>query len=373
MSDHLGGKREMWIEPTNEKIFYNGRIDQKNENAPVFVFPATYAQMRFTGTSIKIHVRNRRAYWNNYLGYILDGKQGKVLLPQNGEFVFQLNGGTLNGDTFPTETTSVTGDVHELIIFKRQDSCHEVAFLGVELEEGGELLELPETSRPSERKILVFGDSVSAGEVSEAVDFTGKADPVHNGEYSNSWYSYAWMTARKLNAQIHDIAQGGIALMDNTGWFYEPRAIGMESVWDKIHYNPELGVAEAWDLTQYVPQVVIVAIGQNDSHPVDHMKEDYEGAISKTWREHYKQFLQTLRKQYPNAQIVCITTLLEHDSSWDRSIAQVVGELNDEKVTQYLFKRNGSATPGHLRISEAEEMSEELAAYLQEMFVTTEN
>lgn len=98
------------------------------------------------------------------------------------------------------------------------------------------------------------------------------------------------------------------------------------------------------------------------------MKEDYEGAISKTWREHYKQFLQTLRKQYPNAQIVCITTLLEYDISWDQAISQVVGELGDEKITQYLFKRNGSATPGHLRISEAEEMSEELAEYLQGTF-----
>lgn len=361
----------MWIEPTHEKIFYNGRIDWKNENAPVFVFPATYAQMRFTGNFIKIHLSNRCAYWDNYLGYILDGKQGKVLLPQNGEFVFQLN-----GDIFPTEITSVTGDdsvaekgsIHELIIFKRQDSCHEITFLGVELEDGAELLDLPKTSKPSERKLLVFGDSVSAGEVSEAIDFTGKADPVHNGEYSNSWYSYAWMTARKLNAQIHDIAQGGVALMNGTGWFYEPQAIGMESVWDKIHYNPELGVTESWDLMKYIPQVVIVAIGQNDSHPVDHMKEDYEGAISKTWRKHYKQFLQTLRTQYPNAQIVCITTLLEHDSSWDRAISQVVGELGDEKITQYLFKRNGSATPGHLRISEAEEMSEELAEYLQGTF-----
>lgn len=361
----------MWIEPTHEKIFYNGRIDWRKENAPTFVFPATYAQMRFTGTSIKIHVRNRRAYWNNYLGYILDGKQGKVLLPQKGEIVIELK-----GNTCAVEITSVTGDdtvaekgsIHELIIFKRQDACHEMVFLGVELEEGAQLLELPETSKPSERKILVFGDSVSAGEVSEAIDFTGMADPVHNGEYSNSWYSYAWMTARKLNAQIHDIAQGGIALMDDTGWFYEPQAIGMESVWDKIHYNPELGVTETWDLMKYIPQVVIVAIGQNDSHPVDHMKEEYHGERSEKWRRHYRQFLKTLRKQYPDAQIVCITTLLEHDSSWDQAISQVVGELGDEKITQYLFKRNGSATPGHLRISEAEEMSEELAEYLQGSF-----
>ena len=74
----------------------------------------------------------------------------------------------------------------------------------------------------------VFGDSVSCGEVSEALEYVGKPDPEHDGEYSNSWYSYAWMTARMLNAQIHDIAQGGIALLDGQGWFHEPDQIGME-------------------------------------------------------------------------------------------------------------------------------------------------
>jgi len=57
--------------------------------------------------------------------------------------------------------------------------------------------------------------------------------------------------------------------------FYEPEAVGMESAWDKVHYNPQFHCVTKWDFTQYTPQVVIVAIGQNDNHPVDYMKEDY--------------------------------------------------------------------------------------------------
>ena len=49
-------------------------------------------------------------------------------------------------------------------------------------------------------------------------------------EYSNSWYSYAWIAARKLDAQLHDIAQGGVALLDNTGWYHEPDIL----VWNKF-------------------------------------------------------------------------------------------------------------------------------------------
>ena len=252
------------------------------------------------------------------------------------------------------------------MIFKRQDSCHELTFLGFELGEGAEIMD----SDPlPERRIEVYGDSVSAGEVSEAVDYRGKEDPEHNGEYSNSWYSYAWMTARRLNAQIHDIAQGGIALRDHTGWFYEPEAIGMETAWNKIHYNPLFGNATEWDFSKYTPQVVIVAIGQNDNHPDDYMKEDYNSERSKQWREHYKAFIEGLKKQYPEAKIVCCTTLLCHDESWDRSIGEVVKELDHPDITQCLFTRNGKGTPGHLRIPEAEEMSQELADYIEKLNV----
>ena len=112
-----------------------------------------------------------------------------------------------------------------------------------------------------------------------------------------------------------------------------------------------------------------MAIGQNDNHPDDYMKEDYNSERSKQWREHYKAFIEGLKKQYPEAKIVCCTTLLCHDESWDRSIGEVVKELDHPDITRCLFTRNGKGTPGHLRIPEAEEMSQELAAYIEKLNV----
>lgn len=344
----------MRVLPDHEKLIYSGRIDWSDPKAPVFVFPCTSVGMRFTGNILKIQVMNKNAYWDHYLGCILDGVQSAVLLPKTGEADLEI------------PVTPSEDNCHEVLFFKRQDSCHELVFLGMELDDDAEVLAMK--PKPG-RRIEVYGDSVSAGEVSEAVEYVGKTDPEHNGEYSNSWYSYAWMTARKLNAQIHDIAQGGIALMDKTGWFCEPEAVGMETAWDKIHYHPLFGAPVEWDFSKYVPQVVIVAVGQNDSHPKDYMKEEYEGERAAVWREHYRLFLGKLRSRYPEAQIVCCTTLLYHDESWDRAISQVLQELGDEKITQYLFKRNGKGTPGHLRIPEAEEMAEELAQYIENLKV----
>lgn len=342
----------MRIEADHEKLQYSGRIDFSDKKAPVFVFPCTSVGIRFTKGVCSVYVKNRNLYWDNYLGCILDGEQSVLKLPQNGDAVIDIH------------IPKTGGDVHELLLFKRQDSCHEVAFFGFELADGAEVLDMED--KPV-RKIEVYGDSVSAGEVSEAVSYTGKEDPKHNGEYSNSWYSYAWMTARRLHAQIHDIAQGGIALMNRNGWFCEPDAVGMESIWDKIHYHPQFGEASPWDFSKYTPHVVIVALGQNDSHPWDYMKEDYHGKEAALWRAHYRQFLMSLRDRYPKAQIICCTTLLEHDKNWDASISKVCEELGDSNITYYMFCRNGCGTPGHLRISEAEEMAEELSAYIESL------
>lgn len=348
----------MWIAPGHEKLQYTGRIDWSDGNAPVFVFPCTSVLMRFTGETLRVHVRNKRAYWDSFLGCIIDGMQLKLRLPLSGETAIDI---PVNPETPHREKKTPGAGIHEVLIFKRQDCCHEVAILGFEIGEGERLSEIP--GRPK-RRLEVYGDSVSAGEVSEAVEYTGKTDPEHNGEYSNSWYSYAWMTARKLGAELHDIAQGGIALLDGTGWFNEPRALGMESVWDKVHYHPALGSKTAWDFRKYTPHVVIVALGQNDAHPEDYMKKESGGARAVSWRDGYHSFLRKIRGKYPDAWIVCITTLLEHASQWDDSIDEVCKRMGDGKVRHFLFRRNGCATPGHLRIAEAEEMAEELAAYI---------
>ena len=45
----------------------------------------------------------------------------------------------------------------------------------------------------------------------------------------------------------------------------------------------------------------------------------------------------------------------------------VCGQIASERVHHFLYRRNGSGTPGHIRIPEAEEMSEELASYIRSL------
>ena len=341
-------KGEQLVEADNECLQYSGRINDWNKKAPELICPCSSVTTVVTGTTIRVVISNQRSYWNNYLGYIIDGVQQKVLLPESGTTIITLAEGLEDKE-------------HQVMIFKRQDSCHIITIHGLVVDGAAKVL-LP-APKPA-RRIEVYGDSVSAGEVSEAVDYVGQCDPEHNGEYSNSYYSYSWMTARKLQAEIHDIAQGGIALLDNTGWFAGPCYVGMESAFDKIRYNPELGNLMGWEFSRWTPHVVVVAIGQNDNHPIDYMKANYESEVSKHWRRHYQMLIEKLRAIYPKAYIVLTTTILGHDASWDQAIDEVCKKLKDPKVSHFLYKKNGCGTHGHIRIPEAEQMSEELAAYI---------
>lgn len=346
----LLSSKERLIRPDDPALQYTGRIDFDNPREPVFVYPYSSVKMRFSGKSLRVILKNRHAYWNNYLGCLIDGKQEKILIPEG------------DGVQCLTLALNLENREHELFFFKRQDSCHEFLFYGFAVEEGAKV-STPE--KKSGKKMEIFGDSVSAGEVSEAVEYAGKADPEHEGEYSNAYYSYGAITSRKLGAELHDVAQGGIALLNGTGWFAPPAFVGIEETWDKIEYNPEFGPSKQWDFSRYTPQVVIVAIGQNDNHPDDYMKENYSSEKSENWRRHYEAFVRRIRKTYPAALIVLTTTILQHDDNWDRSIEEVKERVGETKVVHFLYSGNGRGTPGHIRIPEAEQMAKELCTFLE--------
>lgn len=338
-----------WISPAHEALQYMGRIDWDDPENPIWAYPCTSVRVRFTGSVAKACVTNYRGCWDNYLGVIVDGVQTKLLLAPEGRQEITLAEGLSEGE-------------HELLLFKRQDMCHAVQLHGLGFAENAEI-SVPEAL--PKRRIEVYGDSVSAGEVSEAVEFCGQVDPPHNGEFSNSYYSYSWCTARLLGAQLHDIAQGGASLMADTGYFHAPDYLGMEQIYDKIEYNDQVLPTKQWDFARYTPHVVILAIGQNDNHPDDYMSADIDCEKAKVWRAHYRDFVANLRKIYPNAHIILSTTILNHHENWDISIDRVCTSLADAKVHHFLYSKNGCGTHGHIRIPEAEQMARELSAFIE--------
>lgn len=347
----------MELSANSNKIAYTGRVDRR-ENETRFYYVSSQAEVKFRGTEISVSV-NAHTFWGDVsLGYIIDGREGKIPLPKE-------NDG--RNAVYQAANSLEADKEHTFILFKRAASNYSFSLISFSTD--GEFLD--PAPRPS-LKLEFYGDSVSAGEVCEAVDFAGRCDPAsHGGAYDNCYHSYTWQTARLLGAQLHNIAQGGIAVFDDTGWFHAPKMIGMESVYDKLCYFPEAGEISRWDFSKYIPDIVVFALGQNDQHNGITGKDDIDIHDPDTrahWKEGYKKIARSVLSHYPTeTSCIFLTTLLMHDPEWDKAIDEIVNDLKSEgmKTYHFLFRRNGAATPGHPRIPEHTEMATELSGFIR--------
>lgn len=340
--------------PDNSAFSYMGRIDH-SDNKPLFIYAASNVKCKFKGSYIRVTVENVPMGEYSSLGAVVDNIQYKFDLPNSSEPV-----------TF-TVAENLPDEEHELTVFKRMGAAHYFRFVSVETD--GELIPY---EYKYDLKLEVYGDSVSAGEVTEAIYYNGHTDPEnHGGRFDNSYFSYTCTLARKLNAELYNNSQGGLALFDKTGYFCGPELEtmkGLEFTYDKMSYVPyaPMGVNE-WDFGRYTPDIVIFAIGQNDANPKPEAIFDKEYA--EKWKSKYKEILLGLKKKYNNPKFILITTVLMHDKRWDDVLDEIKEELGSSDVFRYRFGRNGAATPGHPRISEQEEMAGELERFIKENII----
>lgn len=353
-SANIGIPSDKKFIPADDGAFsYMGRMHHNPTNKTAsFIYAGSMMRTYFSGKSLSILISNKHFYGENHIGYLIDGVQGKLILEQHGDAkVYQI-------------ADNLSDEEHELILFKRMDATHYFTLHGLILDDSAGVRELKQDPT-TQKRIECFGDSVSAGAVCEAIYYENHIDPEDNtGQYDNSWFSYSMSLARKLDAHIHNNAQGGIALLDNTGFFNSPDTVGLVSTFDKLHYSPGAEITD-WDFSLYTPHVVIMAIGQNDSHPNNECLKDE--SYRQNWMTEYKKILSRLRTEYPKATFVLITTVLYHDKIWDETLDEICGDMDDQRIMRFRFRRNGAGTPGHPRITEQEEMASELCAFLESL------
>lgn len=105
------------------------------------------------------------------------------------------------------------------------------------------------------------------------------------------------------------------------------------------------------------------SIGQNDSSTNSDLV--YDENLRAVWKRKYISILKSLREKYKKAYFILSTSILFHDTVWDDMVEEIRKGIDDERVKTYRYKRLGKGTPGHIRRSEAQEMTEELALFIQ--------
>ena len=227
----------LFIKAPSDSIRYVGRI-KKSDDAVVVYWPGTTIQMRFKGKSLRAIMRDE--YGKNYFNVIIDGDSLHYIKLDSIKRSYTLAANLSEGE-------------HTIELVKRAEWDRGASwFYGAEVE-NGTLLSLPKQNR---RVIEFFGASTTAGYAIE--DNTGGDSP--DSIFTNNYYSYGAITARKFNADAIFTAKSGIGLM--VSWF----PLIMTEMFTRLDPNDS---TSRWDFNQIKPHVVVINVLQNDVWLID--------------------------------------------------------------------------------------------------------
>lgn len=330
------------VSATDRNIAYEGRILQRADAAEL-IWSGTTATLRFEGTSVSAVLQDLDTA--NYYNVIVDNEVVSKLHVSKEKKSYVLASGLPSG-------------AHSVQLFKRTEwDKGKTLFYGFELD--AEARVLPPAA-PKKRKIEFYGNSITCG---YAIEDTVGLDRWF-GYFQNNYVTYAALTARHFDAQYSCIGKSGIGIM--VSWF----PLIMPEMYDRIDPNDP---HSKWDFSNYTPDVVVINLFQNDSWIVNQphqatFKQRFgtQAPSDAAIVEAYRAFVASIRKEYPNASIVCALGSMDatkEGSKWPGLIEQAVQKLGDGKVYTHFFPFKG--TNGHPVVSDQKAMAKSLIEFIE--------
>lgn len=239
-------------------VRFVGRFDTTNPQAVRFAWPGSMILGRFKGSGISVRLKDEG---KNFFQVIVDGELKAVLR------------GDAHKDTYPLAANLPDG-VHDVALYRRTEPrLGETVFLG--FEPTGTMLPAPS---PSERRIELIGDSITAGYGNEGPNATCTFNPAEENQYQ----TYGAIAARALHAEHVTIAWSAQTIGQMTDYFERTLPARPES---------------QWDFKGFVPQLVVLNVGTNNFATYDPGEARYVRI--------YKTLFDRVRKAYPGALVVC--------------------------------------------------------------------
>jgi hypothetical protein len=325
-----------FIPANNPSIQYFGRWDFSDPLHPKHSWPGVSISAEFTGTSIGIRMSDHINYYNVFIDGTLHS-------------VFHGNG---QGEADYILADSLNDTRHTLRLSKRNIVINAVfSFSGILLDDSGAIL--PPAPRPK-RKIEFIGDSFTVAESNEAtVQELAWEDrfPV-----TNSDKGFAPLTARHYGAEYHLTCRSGIGMVCD--WQGKT-----DHTLPMIFHRTLMEAPEPiWNFTQWIPDLVVIALGLNDYSGLKDKNGNVSEEKSALFRKGYRDFLETIRGVYPGVRILAVSAFPE----WIRTnIRRVVEDekrnsKTDIEYAQYDEFPGGYVAYGHPTVETHRKMADQI-------------
>jgi lysophospholipase L1-like esterase len=165
-----------------------------------------------------------------------------------------------------------------------------------------------------EKKIEIIGDSITCG-----YGIEGKFEvDTFTTTQENPWKAYSLSLARALNAEVNLVSWSGIGFISNyvdetiddplDEWLMPMLYQYTDASCQKEVFGLEQKDWERWNHECYVPDIIVINIGTNDSSYC----RNIESRVEK-YGNTYLNFLEYVRKHNPSSKILCILGVMGQD------------------------------------------------------------
>ncbi len=332
-----------FVPADDPKIQYYGRWDMTDPKHPKHSWPGVYLIVKFTGTSIGIRTDDTANYYNVYI----DGKFMNVFH------------GTQPGEKDYILAVNLKKGNHILRLSKRNFAFNTPynTFSGFILDDKGKLLTPP--PRPGKR-IEFIGDSFTAAEGNEVTQPGMKWEDKF--PLTNMDKGFAGLIGQHYQSDYRTICRSGSGLVCDWQANYE---LTIPKRWDRTLME---SADPKWNFKSWQPDLVVLCLGLNDSSGMKGKVGNStlrDGKISDEksieFRNGYKNFLATLRVDYPKTKILCVAAL----GDWlKQNINQVVDEEKSAGMKDIYYAQfdwvDGLYIDGHPTIAGHQNIADQL-------------
>lgn len=236
--------------------------------------------------------------------------------------------------------------------------------------------------------IEFIGDSITC-----AFGVNGNETDHFSTSIQDGTKSYAYLTAKKFDADYSIVAYSGFAILSAVSFTGERTPdTTLPPIYDKLGFTFgseffSVGTNEfddgtyqlqntTWnDYNKYNPDLIVINLGTNDAFYFTSIDQSKVAAETEVFIKNYVDFLVKLRRKYRKAEILCTYGIMGQDivSTIEQAVKKYIRKTHDKHVHTYWFnvqniEKNGLGADTHPNAASQIDAAHELVDEIKRLY-----